>query len=309
MKPKVTIGVCVRNCEDFIREAIESIIGQDYPHDLMEVIFVDDGSQDKTFSIISRYESKLDLQAKIVRQEWRGLGSARNIVVDNTNGEYIVWVDGDMLLPSDYVSKQAEFMERHPRVGIAKGRYSLAPGPNLLATLEIYSRAASKMVDFNYSYRAHAKSMGTGGCIYRVKALRQVGGFDEENRGYGEDFDVECRIRAAGWLLSITDVEFRDYERRGITWKQLWLKYSQRGFDMRYFLHKNRDIMPIYKMLPIAAFLSGLNHAFSIYKLTRHEVAFLLPLQYLVKNTAWFLGYIKYKPPDGESRVVRHNIY
>jgi len=293
MKPKVTIGVCVRNCEDFIGEAIDSIANQDFPHESMETIIVDDGSQDKTLSLISRYESKMEMQVKIFRQEWKGLGSARNIVVDNARGEYIIWVDGDMLLSNDYVSKQVEFMEQNHNVGIAKGRYALAPGANLLATLEIYSRAASKMVDFNYDDKAHAKSMGTGGCIYRVKAIRLVGGFDEKIRGYGEDFDAECRIRTAGWLLFITDAEFRDYERRGMTWKQLWARYLQRGFDMCYFLHKNRDMMTLYKMSPIAAFFAGLFHSFRIYKLTRRKVALLLPLQYMIKNIAWSLGFMK----------------
>jgi glycosyltransferase involved in cell wall biosynthesis len=42
VKPKVSIGVCVRNSVATLREAIESIICQDYPHEFMEVIFVDE---------------------------------------------------------------------------------------------------------------------------------------------------------------------------------------------------------------------------------------------------------------------------
>jgi len=49
MKPRVTIGVCVRDCEDFIGEATDSIVNQDFPHDLIEVIFVDD-SQDTLYN-------------------------------------------------------------------------------------------------------------------------------------------------------------------------------------------------------------------------------------------------------------------
>jgi len=48
MKPIATIGVCVRNCEATIKEVINSIINQDFPHELMEVIIVDDGSEDRT---------------------------------------------------------------------------------------------------------------------------------------------------------------------------------------------------------------------------------------------------------------------
>jgi GT2 family glycosyltransferase len=184
-------------------------------------------------------------------------------------------------------------MDQNPKVGIAKGKYELTPGANLIATLEIYSRAASKMVDFNDEVRARFKSMGTSGCIYRVKAIRQVGGFDENIRGYGEDLDAEFRVRTAGWLLYAIPVEFQDYERRGLTWKNLWYRYSKRGYDMHYFLHKNEGMIALHKMLPPTAFLAGLFHALTVYKLTHRKVAFLLPLQSTFKMTAWDFGFIR----------------
>jgi len=292
-KTKVTVGVCVRDCESFVREAINSIINQDFSHDLIEVIFVDDGSQDDTLSIIENHISKIDMKTKIFHQERKGLGSARNMVVKNACGEYIVWVDGDMLLSTDYIRTQVEFMDKNPKVGIAKGQYTLASGPNLLSTLEIYSRAASKMVDFNYTDRTHAKSMGTGGCIYRTKVIRQIGGFDKDIKGYGEDFDAEFRTRMAGWLLSTNHAQFTDYERRGVEWRQLWTRYLKRGYDSQYFLRKNKNMMNVCKMLPFAAFFAGLLHSYKIYKLTEDKVAFLLPLQYVLESTAWFIGFIK----------------
>lgn len=292
MKPEVTVGVCVRNCEDFIKEAVDSIIKQDFPHDSMEVIFVDDGSEDETLSIIYSYVSKMDMQVKVFHREWKGLGSARNMVLDNASGDYIVWVDGDMVLPREYVRKQVEFMEQNHKVGIAKGKQALEPGGNLLATLETYSRAASRMVDFN-SEKARSKSMGTGGCIYRVKAIKHVGGFDENIQGYGEDWDAECRIRKSGWLLCTTDVQFRDYERGRIFWKDLWRRYLQRGYDLHRFSHRKKAMINFYRMLPPAAFLAGLLHSVKIYRLTSRKVTFLLPLQYVFKMTAWCLGFIR----------------
>ncbi len=65
----------------------------------MEVIFVDDGSEDATFSIIQDSIAKIDIQAKAFHKKWMGLGAARNVVVNNASGDYIVWVDGDMTLP------------------------------------------------------------------------------------------------------------------------------------------------------------------------------------------------------------------
>ena len=292
VKPKVTIGICVRNSAATLREAIESIICQDYPHELLKVIFVDDGSDDNTLSIIQEYVSIIDIPAKVYHTSWKGLGHARNIVATNAEGDFILWVDGDMVLSRDFVRKLVEFMEQHPKVGIAKGKQALEPGGNLLATLEAYSRAAGRMVDYQ-SEKARSKALGTGGSIYRIEAIRQAGGFDENLRGYGEDWDIEMKAKAAGWSLLTTNAKFLDYERHGLTWKSLWSRYLLRGYYTHYFLHKNRGLIKHYRMFPPTAFLSGLLHAHSLFKLTHRKVVFLLPFQCVFKMTAWYFGFIR----------------
>jgi len=292
MKPKVTIGVCVRNCEGYVKEAIESVLNQDFPHELMELIFVDDGSTDNTLSIIQEYVSRIDIPARVLHISWKGLGHARNMVIANAEGEFILWVDGDMVLSRCFLRKLVDFMEQHPEVGIAKGKQALEPGGNLLATLETYARVASRMVDYQ-SEKTRSKSLGTGGSIYRVEIFRGVDGFDENLRGYGEDFDIEIRVRAAGYSLSTINCKFFDYERHGLTWKSLWMRYWLRGYYSHYFFHKNRGMLKHYRMFPPAAFLSGLLQAYKLFKLTYQKKVFLLPFQYVFKMSAWYFGFIR----------------
>lgn len=292
VKPKVTIGVCVKNGAATIREAIESIIAQDFPHELMELIFVDDGSEDNTLSVIQERVSRINIPAKVFHSSWRGLGHARNMVAANAEGDYILWVDGDMVLARDFVRKLVKFMEQHPEVGITKGEQALEPGGNLLATLETYARAAGRMVDYQ-SEKARSKALGTGGSIYRIEALTQVGGFDENLRGYNEDWDIEIRARSAGWSLLTTNAKFLDYERHGLTWKSLWSRYWLRGYYTHYFLHKNRGLLKHYRMFPPAAFLLGLLHAHKLFKLTNEKKVFLSPFQYAFKMTAWYFGFTR----------------
>jgi glycosyltransferase involved in cell wall biosynthesis len=280
----------VRNCETTIGEAVECIIMQDYPHELIEVIFVDDGSNDKTLEIIKDYLAKMDMNVKIFRHKWRGIGFSRNVVVKNASGDYVVWIDGDMKIPSNYVRKLVEFMEKHPTVGIAKGKQSLKNGVSFVGTLEAYSRAASRMVNYQ-SEKLKFKSLGTGGAIYRLEALEKIGGFDERIKGYGEDFDAELRIKEAGWALAIVDVYFSDYERFNLTWRALWKRYWLRGYHSNFLLQKNKDAIKLYKMLPFAATIAGLLDSIKIYRLTNKKSSLLMPILYLFKTAAWWSGY------------------
>lgn len=292
MNSKVTIGVCVRNSETYIKETIDSITAQDFPHDRMEIIFVDDGSKDDTLAVIEKSVSQIDIPARVFHTSWMGLGHARNIVVANGRGEFVIWVDGDMVLSRDFVRKLLEFMETHPKVGIAKGRQDLKPGKNLLATLEAYSRAAGRMVNYQ-SEKGRLKALGTGGAVYRSEVFKQTGGFDENLRGYNEDWDIEIRARAAGWSMSTVDVAFLDYERHGLTLKHLWSRYWLRGYFTHYFLHKNKGLIRHYRMFPPAAFLSGLFHASTLFRLTKQKAVFLLSFLSAFKMTAWYAGYIR----------------
>ena len=290
-RPQVTIGMCVRNCEIYLKEALESIVSQVFPHNLLELVIVDDGSEDRTLETAKQYASKIDFPVKILHTTWKGLGYARNMVVANANGDYILWVDGDMLLSKDFVATLFEFMEKNKEAGISKGKQSLQPSENTLSTLEAYSRAAGRMVNYQ-SKKTQFRSLGTGGAIYRTEAIRQVGGFDENLRGYGEDWDAEIRIRAAGWSLYSLNVEFSDYERYKMNWKSLWRRYWLRGYYTHYFSHKNRGFVMLYRMFPAASFISGLVFSRKLYVSTGKKIVFLLPLQHAFKMSAWFIGFI-----------------
>ena len=61
-----TIGVCVRNSASTIRDTIDSISKQDFPCELVEIVFVDDGSEDRTLSILLDSAHEMDMQVKLL---------------------------------------------------------------------------------------------------------------------------------------------------------------------------------------------------------------------------------------------------
>ena len=286
MKSKVTIGVCTRNCESTILKTVESIVAQDYPHELLEVLVVDGCSSDKTVQIVKEVLSNSDIKGHIFFEN-KGLGFARQIVVDNAQGKYIVWVDGDMILPKDFVKKQVEFMEKNPKVGIAKGRYNVIKENSLVAFLED--------IEFMISTRDEkvitSGSLGTSGCIYRVKAIRQVRGFDQNIKGAGEDTDAEYRVKTAGWKICISSAHF--YESRRRNWQELWREYFWLGKGAYQFFRKNKKIIDGYKMFPWVLLVAKIIQTAHAYKFTRKKVVFLLPLHYAFKRIAWFFGFLR----------------
>ncbi len=283
--------MCERNSTKSIKESLDSIAAQDFSHEQIKLVIVDDGSEDNTLLIVNDIVKSMDIKTIVLPTSWKGLGHARNTVIANSEGDYILWVDGDMILSRDFLRRLVEFAESNPENGIVKGKQMLLPGPNCLATVELLSRAAGRMVNYQ-SKRGQLKVIGTGGALYRIKAVNQAGSFDPNLRGYNEDWDFELRIRKAGWHLNTIDVYFRDYERYGLTWKSLWLRYRLRGYQTHYFVHKHPGLIKHYRMFPPAAALSGLIGAFAVFRLTQQKVVFLTPIQSTFKMVAWYVGFI-----------------
>ena len=91
-KKTISIIVPIYRCEAFLRRCIKSIIAQTYKN--IEIILVDDGSDDHSGSICDEY-SKLDERIKVVHKNNGGLSSARNVGLRESTGEYVGFVDGD----------------------------------------------------------------------------------------------------------------------------------------------------------------------------------------------------------------------
>lgn len=285
---KVTVGLCVKNAEATLAEAISSILDQDFPHSFMELIVVDGCSRDRTLRIIREKVSKTDLKCRIFSDDG-GLGAARQIVVDNAAGDYIVWVDADMRLTKSFLMKQVEFMDKTANAAIAKGKYGMHPKAGLAATLENIEFVvdSSKYMGKINSY----VPLGTSGCIYRVKAIRQVKGFDTSLRGVGEDMDAEYRVKSAGWSLYVNhSAVFLEVRRE--SWGSLWREYLWHGNGARNLYGKNSKVISLGKMFPPYAILTECMRSVFAYKLTSRKVVFLLPLHWVFKRAAWLLGFL-----------------
>src|SRR3989338_10588415 len=113
---KVFIGMPAYNGERFIREAIESVIGQSYADWVM--LISDDASTDKTRAICEEY-TKRDSRITYYRQE-KNLGLFANFkfVLDKADTDYFIWAAQDDIREKDYLKTCVEQLEKNTDLGL-----------------------------------------------------------------------------------------------------------------------------------------------------------------------------------------------
>lgn len=92
-KPKISVIIPLYNKERGIRRAIASVLSQTYQE--FELIIVDDGSTDNSYNEATKIS---DNRIKIIRQENKGVSAARNRGIEESTGEWILFLDADDLL-------------------------------------------------------------------------------------------------------------------------------------------------------------------------------------------------------------------
>jgi glycosyltransferase involved in cell wall biosynthesis len=283
MNKVVTVGMCLRNSEKTVKEAVEAVLNQNFDQSKMEIIVVDGNSCDHTISVVNQSLAGCSIKTTFFSENV-GLGFARQIVVEKANGTYIVWVDGDILLSQNYLQKLVEFMEKNPTIAGAVGSFGFLEDDNWIATLENIGYVLNT---FKHQGKMTKKIIGTEGAIFRVDALRQVGGFNKKIKGAQEDRDMAYRLKKAGWKFGITCDIF--YERQRSTWTELWKQNYWYGYGFHFMksIHTERTRSNETEESDDRAILS-----FLAYKLTHKKVVFLLPLNYVFKKTAFLFGYL-----------------
>jgi glycosyltransferase involved in cell wall biosynthesis len=123
-KAKVSILIPCYNAEKYIGETIESVFRQTWP--AIEVIVVDDGSKDRSVTEIERFKTA---DVRLIRQENRGAGAARNRAYLASSGSFIQFLDADDLIDPKKIERQmARIVDRPRCVASAEwGRFHSSP--------------------------------------------------------------------------------------------------------------------------------------------------------------------------------------
>ncbi len=108
MNLNFSIIIPVYNRPNEIDELLKSLTKQDFTDDF-EVLIIEDGSTERSESIVENYKSKLNL--KYFFKENSGAGASRNFGMENANGNYFIILDSDVIVPKQYLSEVKKGLE------------------------------------------------------------------------------------------------------------------------------------------------------------------------------------------------------
>jgi len=254
--PPVSVVVAVRNRAEQIVECIQSLLQLSYPVDKLEIIVVDDASQDSTPEQISKFPVKA-----ILMSEHIGQSACRNAATRVANGEVVAFTDSDCVVDPGWLSTLVPLFA-DPRVGAVGGIVAPLSRASKLQRYEevkspLYQGSQQKEVgvDSSPSY------LSTCNFLARKKALEDSGGLDE-SMALGEDVDLTWRLCELGLKVVYSPrgkVHHRHRDRVREFFKRRALYASSEALLLRKHPKRRRLLfLPVAFLLSLALLSAGL---------------------------------------------------
>jgi len=182
--PRVSILMSVFNGKDYVRQSIDSILGQTYRD--FEFIIIDDGSTDGTAEILESYKHP---GIRVHTQKNHGLTKALNTAISLSQGEYLARQDSDDISNPQRLERQVKFLDENGKVGLVGTYYNrIDLRGNILQDMKplVRSNELKKRLEMHNQF-AH------GSVMFRRRCIECVGVYREEFR-VAQDYDLWLRI-------------------------------------------------------------------------------------------------------------------
>ena len=238
MPVKVSVIIPTYKSAQWVEATLESVIGQTYPADLIEIIVVDDKSPDDSVDVASRIlEKQAPGRSRVVaHQQNRGAGANRNSGWRLATGDWIQFLDADDLLAPHKIQLQAEAAARAADdVAVVTSNWqhyedvdgAWQPAGPINAPFIDDAPIERILNDLNFGY--------VGPTLIRKSFIEKVNGFVEEPN-LGEDCDLMLRIAMSGGGFQRAPSRTAAFLYR--QWpNSLWRNYIMNVVAMRNTLH------------------------------------------------------------------------
>lgn len=190
-KPTISVVMSVYNGQQFLKQAVQSILNQSFSD--FEFIIIDDGSTDKSAEIIRKLG---DSRVRLVHQTNHGLVNALNKGLRLARGTFIARQDADDISKPTRFKKELDWISAEPRRAVVGSFFTYIDTkeskPSITLTTPTKHKDLLRMLYFNNPF-AHGSTM------IRRDALVEVGGY-RNNYGHNEDYDLWSRI-GKHWIM------------------------------------------------------------------------------------------------------------
>lgn len=211
MTPKASIIIANFNGESYLNRCLDAVLKTTFKD--FEIILVDDGSTDESLKIIQEYEKK-DRRIKILKNEVNlGASASRNKAIKNANGNFLVFLDNDTEVKSNWLTELIKPMEDDKTIGGVqallldfKNRDLIQTGGGLLIPYTAWLAPFyqwRKYKDLKPKLKPISIIAVSAALAIRKEVIEKVGGFDEKEAVYTEDLDFCWRIWITGYKIKL----------------------------------------------------------------------------------------------------------
>jgi len=190
--PAVSVVMPVRNGGPRFLLALQALALTDLPRHEWELVIVDDGSTDETAAVAAQYADKL----LRLRPDARGPGYARNRGFELTLGDYVAFINADVMVGTDTLRNAITTLMQNPELGAIFGSCGVQP-----MVTGFLSNYRSLVQRYYHQKQADDSCTFSSACgIVRSSVFERAGGYDEWHfsRRQLEDMELAQRIRGLG---------------------------------------------------------------------------------------------------------------
>jgi glycosyltransferase involved in cell wall biosynthesis len=199
--PTISVLLPVYNAERYLSAAVESVLNQTF--DDFELLAFDDGSSDRSLSILREFAAK-DSRVRVLSRENRGYLVALNEMIAIARGRYLARMDADDICLPQRFEKQVAYLEAHSEC-VVVGSKCLAIDPEGMPIREFVGHFVHDEIDAALMSGEGQSRMCHPSVMMRRVAIVQVGCYREEYY-FAEDVDLLLRLAEIGKLANIPEI-------------------------------------------------------------------------------------------------------
>jgi radical SAM protein with 4Fe4S-binding SPASM domain len=204
-KPFVSIIIVNFNGKKYLDNCFSSLFNLNYPKNKLEIIMVDNGSNDNSIEFVNKNFPKV----KIIKNDINNYCRANNLGIERSKGKYIALINHDIKADKNWLIELIKVIESNSNIGVVGSKILFMNGQIQSVGHEEHpyfywvDKGFGEQDKGQYNQVREVSSICGCSVLYRRKCLEDIGLLDEDFNIYLEDVDMSLRCRKNGWRLLV----------------------------------------------------------------------------------------------------------